>query len=468
MVPKPELIKYFCIAQSGIQRNLAYSEVGDKDSDQILICIPGVLETRDTFIPLLQSIQKSSTCRAVSVDLCGRGGSDPLLYSDVYSMKLYLSDLELFLNHIKDTHHTKPVKIHLLGTSMGGILAMYLAAGSHNAVSSVILNDVGLSLAWWSIYKLYGSMGHGALKSVSSFDVNQIADTLNVNPAVVKAVQDPAHFDLPFKSDLMGMRFQNVIHDFKGPICLIHAKESVICTAIQVDEFLKSYPESNLLEVPNAVHPAPYNDFVCDFVISKISKARSPADSLTKVKVKSKPSDELVSTNQEVTDIVVQQRSQLQQAPGLGPDAQSVQANSEIKGFQEQLPIFVPVVTELEGVTKPPENETGFGPENAPENATELLPELVPELTTDLHALTDQAGQHQPPTIAVPITAMHPEVDQSRLEQQSQYPFQKTLDTSSVLESAHKFNETVMHAQQSNNRIFHKWRSAVNKLFKPK
>ena len=53
-------------------------------------------------------------------------------------------------------------------------------------------------------------MGKGALKSAGSMDVNDIAHFLNVAPAVVKAVQEPSHFDLPYKSDLMGMRFANI------------------------------------------------------------------------------------------------------------------------------------------------------------------------------------------------------------------------------------------------------------------
>jgi len=290
VVTKSEIFHRFTIEHSGSKRSLAYSEVGDKHSDQILICIPGILETRDTFAPLLEKINKGSVCRAISVDLCGRGDSDPLAESDVYSMRLYFSDLELFLAHIKTSHSTKPVKIHILGTSMGGILAMYLATSHANPqatpIASIILNDVGLTLAWWSIYKLYGKMSKGTMTVGVSVDLDQLASSLGVSPSVVKAVQDPSHFDLPFKSDLMGMHFAGVLKEFKGAVSLIHAKDSVICTAMQVDEFLKLYPERNLLEVPNVEHPAPYNDMVCDFVIGKLIKSRSvskPVDVLSGV-----------------------------------------------------------------------------------------------------------------------------------------------------------------------------------------
>ena len=302
MVPKSEPTLRFAIVQSDTKRNLAYSDVGDKHSDEILICIPGLLETRETFAPLLERIHKTSHCRAISVDLCGRGESQPLSRSDVYSMKLYLSDLELFLDHIKETHLTKSFKVNLIGTSMGGILAMYIAASPHNNIASIILNDIGFSLAWWSIYKLYGTMSKGTMKTANSLDVGFWADELGVSPEVIRAVQDPAHFDLPYKSDLMGMRFAHTVFSFKGPISLIHAKNSVICTAIQVDEFLKIYPKSNLLEVPETEHPAPYNDLVCDFVISKITKTRSKVTpDLVKKSETSQASEKVIPTNPKST-----------------------------------------------------------------------------------------------------------------------------------------------------------------------
>ena len=306
MVQKSDTFHSFVVDQHSPARSIAYTDSGSKHSDQIVFCIPGILETRETFANLHKQIGYSGSSRVVSLDLCGRGDSDPISSTDVYSMKLYLSDLILLLDHIKQTHLSKPVKVHLLGTSMGGILAMYLAAAKGSLVSSVILNDVGLSLAWWSIYKLFGTMGKGALKSAGSMDVNDIAHFLNVAPAVVKAVQEPSHFDLPYKSDLMGMRFANIAQEFSGPILLIHAQDSVICTALQVDEFLKLYPEGNLLEVPGVEHPAPYNDLVCDFIISKIIQPKTSSKESSKNKPKSDTTDveelEKIKSMHDVTD----------------------------------------------------------------------------------------------------------------------------------------------------------------------
>ena len=59
-------------------RHLAYSAVGAANSAHVLLCLPGLLETRATFDPLLQAAEGVHGLRVVSLDLCGRGDSSPL------------------------------------------------------------------------------------------------------------------------------------------------------------------------------------------------------------------------------------------------------------------------------------------------------------------------------------------------------------------------------------------------------
>ena len=59
-------------------RHLAYSAVGDANSPHVLLCLPGLLETRATFDPLLKAADGLQGLRVISVDLCGRGDSSAL------------------------------------------------------------------------------------------------------------------------------------------------------------------------------------------------------------------------------------------------------------------------------------------------------------------------------------------------------------------------------------------------------
>ena len=133
-------------------RHLAYSSVGDLSSPHVLLCLPGLLETRATFDPLLQAAEGVHGLRVISLDLCGRGDSSPLPGDMGYTMQVYLEDIAHFIRS-ELMPDGKPVPhIEVLGTSMGGILAMYLAHDARNHVSGLFFNDIGLDLPWMSIY----------------------------------------------------------------------------------------------------------------------------------------------------------------------------------------------------------------------------------------------------------------------------------------------------------------------------
>ena len=59
-------------------RRLAYSAVGDAHSHHVLVCLPGLLETRATFDSLLQDAEGLHGLRVVSLDVCGRGDASIL------------------------------------------------------------------------------------------------------------------------------------------------------------------------------------------------------------------------------------------------------------------------------------------------------------------------------------------------------------------------------------------------------
>ncbi|MFY8055871.1 MAG: alpha/beta fold hydrolase, partial [Limnohabitans sp.] len=178
-------------------RRLAFSAVGDRNSPDVLLCLPGLLETRATFDPLLKAAESLHGLRVIGLDLCGRGDSDPMSNDKGYAMSVYLDDVMQFLKH--EVMHGDAVmpRLHLLGTSMGGILGMYVASDKLLDIHSLTLNDIGLSLKWLSIYGLYDGMK----KAGRMPEPHELAQQLHVSIGAVLAVQSPAHFDLPYRKD---------------------------------------------------------------------------------------------------------------------------------------------------------------------------------------------------------------------------------------------------------------------------
>ncbi len=256
-------------------RHLSYSEVGDASSAHVLLCLPGLLETRATFDPLLQAAVGVRGLRIISLDLCGRGASSLLPGDEGYTMQVYLHDTMAFIQHVV-MHAAVPVKrLEVMGTSMGGILAMYLAHEASNHIEGLFLNDIGLNLPWMSIYGLYDGMKvEGRLPTPEV-----MAAQFNVSLGAVLAVQSPAHFDLPYRKDWKGMNFGHLLNHFKGPVRLIHGSESGVCPPEQVRLMKSEFAHCQVLEVPGAHHPAPLTPEVCAFVLKALSEVPEAAES---------------------------------------------------------------------------------------------------------------------------------------------------------------------------------------------
>lgn len=244
-------------------RHLAFSQVGDVHSTHVLLCLPGLLETRATFDPVLTMAQGMPGVRVIALDHCGRGDSDPLPGDAGYTMSVYLQDIVQFLRQ-EVMQPGQPVpRIEVLGTSMGGILAMYLASDPTNAIAGLFFNDIGLSLSWMSIYGLSDYLKQAGRMP----DPNELVVQLGVHLGVILAVQSPSHFDLPYRKDWKGMKFGHLLKNFHGPLRLIHGSESGVCLSEQVLEMQRKHPHCAVFEVMDAKHPAPFNDAVCQFVL---------------------------------------------------------------------------------------------------------------------------------------------------------------------------------------------------------
>ncbi len=253
-------------------RQLAYSAVGDADSSHVLLCLPGLLETRATFDSLLQDAQAMHDLRVVSLDMCGRGDASPLPGDKGYTMQVYLEDIEHFIRTVLMPEAKPLPRIEVLGTSMGGILAMYLASDPRNQVRGLFLNDIGLDLPWLSIYGLYDGMKkQGRLPTPE-----EMAAKFNVSMGAVLAVQSPSHFDLPYRKDWKGMKFGHLLHEFKGPLRLMHGSDSGVCTVQQVKELKHAFPKAQVLEVAGAAHPVPFNAAVNQFVLASLDLPAPP------------------------------------------------------------------------------------------------------------------------------------------------------------------------------------------------
>ena len=100
-----------------------------------VLCMPGLTRNCRDFESTALRLQR--TRRVLTPDLRGRGRSQPDPNWRNYHPGTYLADLTLLLAD------AGAPRVVLLGTSLGGILSMLMAATAPHVPAAVILNDIG-------------------------------------------------------------------------------------------------------------------------------------------------------------------------------------------------------------------------------------------------------------------------------------------------------------------------------------
>lgn len=123
-----------CASPSGLHK-MAYHEWGDSDNPNVLICVHGLTRRGSDFTVLARAM--SDRYRVICPDIVGRGNSDWLANPMLYGIPQYVTDMMALVTQLGLT------KVDWFGTSMGGLIGMFMAAHEHSPIRRMILNDVG-------------------------------------------------------------------------------------------------------------------------------------------------------------------------------------------------------------------------------------------------------------------------------------------------------------------------------------
>jgi pimeloyl-ACP methyl ester carboxylesterase len=100
-----------------------------------LICVHGLTRHGGDFSRLAERL--SATRDIYAPDMPGRGGSEAFADSALYNYAQYSADCTALLAHFNLT------RVDWLGTSMGGLIGMMLAAAKDTPLRKLALNDIG-------------------------------------------------------------------------------------------------------------------------------------------------------------------------------------------------------------------------------------------------------------------------------------------------------------------------------------
>jgi pimeloyl-ACP methyl ester carboxylesterase len=130
---------------------MAYLEWGDARNRDVLVCVHGLTRTGRDFDQLARAL--CGQYRVVCPDVAGRGDSDPLPDATLYGVPQYAADMVTLIARL-DVE-----AVSWLGTSMGGLIGMALAAQAGSPVKRLVLNDVGPLVTRASLERLASYVG---------------------------------------------------------------------------------------------------------------------------------------------------------------------------------------------------------------------------------------------------------------------------------------------------------------------
>lgn len=125
-----------CLRPEGFRR-MAYREWGgDHAGDApVVICVHGLTRNAADFDPLAAAL--CGHARVLCPDVLGRGDSDWLTVPSGYSYDGYVADMAALIAR------SDAVAVDWVGTSMGGLIGLFLAASPGTPVRRLVMNDVG-------------------------------------------------------------------------------------------------------------------------------------------------------------------------------------------------------------------------------------------------------------------------------------------------------------------------------------
>jgi pimeloyl-ACP methyl ester carboxylesterase len=126
---------------------------GGADGRPPILCIPGLTRNARDFERVAERL--AGEWRVICVDLRGRGESPPSPDSASYAPPTYVLDIGALFVALKLD------KVVLFGTSLGGIIAMLIAATTPQRLAGVLMNDIGPVIEGGGLLRIKGYVGKG-------------------------------------------------------------------------------------------------------------------------------------------------------------------------------------------------------------------------------------------------------------------------------------------------------------------
>jgi pimeloyl-ACP methyl ester carboxylesterase len=255
-----------CASPSGLHR-MSYLEWGSRDSPRVLVCAHGLTRSAHDFDFLAREL--AAHYRVVCPDLPGRGDSDWLKNPMEYQLPIYVNDMVTLVARL-DVE-----SLHWVGTSLGGLIGMTLAALPDSPVTKLVLNDVGPVLDPASLARIGAYVGkwpplpsieaaEAYVRAVSApFGAHSDAEWRFLTEHLVRKNPDGSlrmHYDpalaLSFKAPGSSQHLQlwSLYDAIRCPTLVLRGQHSDVLTRETAHDMAQRGPRAKVVEIPNVGH----------------------------------------------------------------------------------------------------------------------------------------------------------------------------------------------------------------------
>lgn len=130
---------------------VVYFEWGAPDNPRVVVCVHGVGRNARDFDVIAEAL--APTHRVLAVDMPGRGESDWLANPNDYQFPTYLTTLTALIAR------SGADQVDWIGTSMGGLLGIAVAAQPKQPIAKLVINDVGPAIEPAAIERIRSYFG---------------------------------------------------------------------------------------------------------------------------------------------------------------------------------------------------------------------------------------------------------------------------------------------------------------------
>jgi pimeloyl-ACP methyl ester carboxylesterase len=259
--------KVQCASASGLHR-MAYLEWGDRETSKVLICAHGLTRCARDLDRLAAEMVRHGY-RVVCPDVAGRGDSEWLKNPMEYALPTYANDMVTLIARL-DVE-----TVHWVGTSLGGLVGMTLAAMPGSPVTKLVLNDVGAVLTAVSLDRIGSYLGKWPplpsldaaeqyVRSISTtFGPHTDAEWRFLTQHVVRKNPDGSlrmHYDpaiaVPFNAELphRDVELWGLYDAIRCPTLVLRGEQSDLLTREAAKQMALRGPRAKVVEIPDVGH----------------------------------------------------------------------------------------------------------------------------------------------------------------------------------------------------------------------